>query len=41
MMYDVKTFLNKWKRDEYINDPNKYIKSFIKQHKLNIVEPTK
>ena len=36
MMYDVKKFLEKYKVHEYINDPNKYVKSFIKQHKLNI-----
>ena len=41
MIYDVKKFLEKNKVPEYINDPNKYLKSFIKQHKLNIVEPTK
>ncbi len=39
MMYDVKKFLEKHKIPEYLNDPNKYIKSFIKQHKLNIVQP--
>jgi hypothetical protein len=41
MIYDVKKFLEKHKIPEYINDSNKYIKSFIKMHKLNIVEPTK
>ncbi len=41
MMYDVKKFLNKWKPDEYINGPDKYVKSFIKMHKLNIDQPTK
>jgi hypothetical protein len=39
MMYDVKKFLEKHKVPEYIDNPNKYIKSFIKQHKLNMVQP--
>jgi hypothetical protein len=38
MMYDVKKFLEKHKVPEYIDNPNKYVKSFIKTHKLNMSE---
>ena len=39
MIYDVKKFLLKHKIPEYFNDPNKYAKTFIKMHKLNMVQP--
>ena len=39
MIYDVKKFLLKHKVPEYLNDPNKYAKTFIKMHKLNMVQP--
>jgi hypothetical protein len=36
MVYDVKKVLLKHKVPEYFNDPNKYAKTFIKTHKLNM-----
>ena len=32
----MKKFLLKHKIPEYLNDPNKYTKTFIKMHKLNM-----
>ena len=38
MVYDAKKFLLKHKIPEYFDDSNKYAKTFIKMHKLNMSE---
>jgi hypothetical protein len=41
IIYDIKKILEKHKVPEYLNDLNKYTKSFIKTDRLNIVPPNR